>query len=199
MFDWIITLVERSGYIGVFFLMFLENIFPPIPSELILPLVGFSVAQGTLGVLGVFAAALLGGLVGVLPWYVAGRVFSLPRLKVWVSRYGRLLTLTPEELEYTEQWFVRYGRRAVLFGRLVPIVRTLISIPAGLVRMSWGRFLLYSAIGAGVWNICLIASGYLLESQYARVEEYLNPVTYVILVALFAWYLYRVATWGRRC
>lgn len=198
MFDWIVGTIEGGGYAGIFFLMVAENIFPPIPSEVVLPLAGFTAAAGDLQVAFVILSAACGTLVGALPWYFAGRLFTLARLKRWSARHGRWITLTPDELEYASKWFARHGKKAVFFGRLAPIVRTLISVPAGLSRMPLSLFLFYSALGTLVWTTALVSAGYLLESQYDRVANYLNPVTDLILVLIIGTYLYRVVTFGRR-
>lgn len=198
MFDWILHVIETGGYAGIFFLMVLENIFPPIPSEVVLPLTGFAAADGSFNVVLVILAATAGTIVGALPWYVAGRLFTLERLKALSARYGRVITLTPDELDYAAAWFARHGRKAVLLGRLMPIVRTLISVPAGLTRMPLPLFLAYSAIGTLLWTSALVGAGYLLESQYARVSDYVNPVANAIVLLIVGSYLYRVVTFGRR-
>lgn len=198
MFNWILSVIEEGGYLGIVFLMFAENIFPPIPSEVVLPLVGFTAASGKLNVVFVIPAAILGALLGALPWYFAGRLFSLERLKRLSAHYGRLVTLTPDELTYASQWFSRHGKKAVLIGRLVPIVRTLISVPAGLARMPLSLFLLYSAVGTALWTTLLVSAGYVLESQYEKVSEYMNPIANAIVLILVGTYLYRVITFGRK-
>lgn len=198
MFDWTLSVIETAGYAGIFFIMVLENVFPPIPSEVVLPLAGFAAADGAFNVVLVILAATCGTIVGALPWYFAGRLFTLERLKMFSARYGRILTLTPDELTYAGEWFDRHGRKAVLLGRMVPIVRTLISVPAGLTRMPLSLFLAYSAVGTFIWTTLLVGAGYLLESQYAKVSEYMNPVTNAIIILIIGSYLYRVVTFGRR-
>jgi membrane protein YqaA with SNARE-associated domain len=131
MFDWITGLVERTGYVGIALLMLAENVFPPIPSELIMPLAGFAAAQGELGMAGVVAAGTAGALAGALLWYGLGRWVGLERLKRWAAEHGRWLTVSPDDLDRAAAWFGRHGGAAVLVGRLVPAVRTLISVPAG--------------------------------------------------------------------
>lgn len=198
MFDWITSVVEQSGYFGIALLMLGENIFPPIPSEVIMPLAGFVAAQGNLNVLGVLLAGVAGALLGALPWYYAGKWFGVDRLKRFAATHGRLLTLTPQEIEYAHEWFNRHGRKAVLIGRLVPIVRTLISVPAGLTRMPLAQFLMYSAMGTAAWTGLLLGAGYVLESQYERVSEIVNPATNFILILIVGIYVYRVIAFPKK-
>jgi membrane protein DedA with SNARE-associated domain len=194
MFDWVTGLVEQTGYLGIAFLMLAENVFPPIPSELIMPLAGFTAARGELNVVGVLLAGAVGSLAGALVWYYVGLWLGEERLKRWAARHGRWLTVTPGEVDQATAWFRRHGYLAVLFGRLVPAVRTLISVPAGIARMGLPIFLLYSGIGTVVWTTFLLAGGYLLEGRYHQVQEWLNPVSNAVIIVLVAWYLYRVVT-----
>jgi len=197
MFDWITGLVEQTGYLGVFFLMLLENVFPPIPSELIMPLAGFTAARGELSLLGVLVAGVAGSLAGALLWYHVGRWLGEERLKRWAARHGRWLTLAPAEVDQATAWFRRHCHMAVLFGRLVPAVRTLISVPAGIAGMGLAKFLLYSGLGTLVWTAFLLAGGYLLEDRYRDVQAWLDPVSNAVIAVLLLWYLYRVVTFRR--
>ena len=198
MFDWTLSVIEQGGYVGVFFLMVLENIFPPIPSEIIIPLAGYSAAEGELNIVLVILVASLGAVVGALPWYILGRAFGLERLKKLSVSYGRLLTMSPEDIDSADAWFLRHGQKAVMFGRLIPTVRTLISVPAGLARMPIYTFLVYSFIGSLAWTALLATFGYLLQSQHDKVAEYLNPVSNLIVLIIVATYLYRVVTFKGR-
>jgi membrane protein DedA with SNARE-associated domain len=194
MFDWITGFVERGGYLGIALLMFLENVFPPIPSELIMPLAGFTAARGDLSLVGVILAGSVGSLAGALLWYGIGRWLGLERLKRFAARHGRWLTLSPGDIDKAQGFFQRHGGKAVLLGRLVPGVRTLISVPAGIVAMPLPAFLLWTGIGTVAWTALLAGAGYLLESQYARVEGWVSPVSNVIMGAIVLFYLYRVVT-----
>ncbi|MBK6599692.1 MAG: DedA family protein [Proteobacteria bacterium] len=198
MADWIIGVIEGYGYWGLVGLMVLENIFPPIPSELIMPFAGFAAAHGELSLIGVLLAGTTGSLLGTLPWYTAGRMVTSARLKEWANGNGRWLSVSSDDVDRAEQWFQRRGTRAVLFGRMVPTVRTLISVPAGLVAMPLPRFLFWSALGSLVWVGVLTAIGYLLQEQYDRVHDWLNPVATAVVVVIVGVYLYRVATFERR-
>jgi membrane protein DedA with SNARE-associated domain len=194
MFDWITGFVENSGYLGIALLMFAENVFPPIPSELIMPLAGFAAARGDLDVIGVILSGSAGSIAGALLWYRIGRWLGLGKLRSLADRNGRWLTLSPEDLDQAQGFFERHSATAVLIGRLVPGVRTLISVPAGIVAMPLAKFLFFSAIGTIIWTAILALAGYLLQGQHAKVAGWLGPVTNLVTFALLAWYFYRVAT-----
>ncbi|MBA3305709.1 MAG: DedA family protein [Thermoleophilaceae bacterium] len=194
MFDWITGLVEATGYVGILLLMLVENVFPPIPSELIMPLAGFTAAQGRLSLALVVLAGTAGSLLGALFWYALGRWLGADRLKRFAARHGRWLTLSPVEVDRAEAWFQQHGAKAVLLGRLVPGVRSLISVPAGVTGMKLPGFLAWTALGTGLWTALLAGAGYALQGQYALVADYVNPASNVVVGLLFAWYAYRVAT-----
>jgi membrane protein DedA with SNARE-associated domain len=195
MFDWITGFMEAGGYSALFVLMLAENLFPPIPSEVIVPLAGFTAARGDLSFWMVVVVATLGSVVGATFWYFVGRAFGFHRVKYLAgSRFGRIMTVTPREVDDTAAWFARYGSLSVLVGRVVPTVRTLISVPAGIVAMPLVKFLAYSAVGSLAWILLLAAGGYLLADQYDRVEVWVNPVSNAVVGLIVAWYLYRVVT-----
>ncbi|AVF03801.1 MAG: DedA family protein [Devosia indica] len=195
MTDWIIQTITELGYVGIFLVMLAESIFPPIPSELIIPFAGFAAASGQLNLFGVLATATFGAVVGMLPWYFAGRLFGLDRVKWLADRYGRLLTMNAEEIDTAVGFFRRFGPIIVLFGRLMPIIRTLISIPAGLAAMPLPLFLLASTTGALIWNTFLTLAGYILHEHYEMIEVVLDPLSYLVLAAVVLIYLFRVVTW----
>jgi len=197
-FDFITEFMQNSGYFGVFALMALENIFPPIPSELIMPFAGFVAARGDLSVVGVLIAGTAGSVAGALPWYYAGKVYGKERLEKLADRHARWLTVTHGDIEHAMDAFEKHGRKVVLLGRLIPAIRTLISVPAGLAKMPLAQFLLYSTVGSLLWTGILTGAGYLLESQYERVADYVDPVSKAVLIGLLGWYLYRVATFKSR-
>lgn len=197
MFEMITGFLEKSGYFGVFALMALENIFPPIPSEMIMPFAGFVVARGDLNLVGVLLAGTAGSVAGALPWYYGAKLYGCERLKRLAERHGRWMTLDADDIDKALEAFRRHGRKTVLFGRLIPAVRTLISVPAGLAKMSLGLFLLYSSIGSLAWSGLLVAAGFLLENRYTEVAKYVDPVSKTIFGALLAWYLYRVVTYRK--
>lgn len=192
MADWIIRTIESTGYFGIVFLMFLENVFPPIPSEIIMPLAGFVVSKGEKPFLGVVLSGTIGSVLGALPLYYAGYFIGEQRLERFVDKHDRWLTISRKDLDSAKKWFDRYGRPAVLLCRLVPGIRSLISIPAGIKRMPIISFLCYTAIGAGFWTCILTYAGYVLGAKFDQVEKYLNPVSYCVLFAIVFIYVKRV-------
>jgi len=176
--------MQSLGYLGIGLLMFLENIFPPIPSELIMPLAGFTAAQGELSFAGAVTAGIAGSVLGQLPLYYLGRLAGEERLKRWADKYGKWLTVSHEEIERAKGWFDQHGGKAVLICRLIPGIRSLISIPAGMAQMNLVTFLLYSTVGMGVWALALAWLGLVLGQNYELVSQYLGPVTYVVIGAL---------------
>lgn len=185
MLSWIQNTMTTLGYPGIVFLMFLENVFPPIPSELIMPFAGFTASQGQLAFYGVVLAGWLGSLIGQLPLYYLGRLANEDRLKGWADRYGRWLGVSSRDIGKADDWFDRHGPKAVFLGRLVPGVRSLISVPAGMSEMKLAPFLLYSALGTGLWSLLLAWLGLMLGQRYDLVETYLGPVSYVVFAGLF--------------
>jgi len=192
--SWIETIIQTTGVFGIAFLMFLENVFPPIPSELIMPLAGYSAANGEANILLVILAGSVGSLAGAFFWYGLGRLFDHERLKRFADRHGRILTMTRADLVKADDWFDAYGQYAVLFGRLIPTVRTLISIPAGLSEMPVGRFLVYSGIGTAIWTTFLALFGYAVGSRHAELEHWIDPISYGVIALIAAVYVWRVVT-----
>jgi membrane protein DedA with SNARE-associated domain len=197
MFDWVVSLMAHGGYFAIFLLMLAENVFPPIPSELVMPLAGFLAAQGTLSLPRAILAGTMGSLLGACLWYWIGLRFGEARLKRITARHERWLTISPADLEKAAHWFSRNGKRAVLFGRLVPTIRTLISVPAGVTRMRLLPFTVLTTLGSAVWTAALATSGFLLESEYARVAEWVNPASTVVVAGLALWYVARLLRLGR--
>ena len=195
MANWIIETITNLGYLGIFLLMLLESIFPPIPSELIIPFAGYAAANGQLNVWLVLLTATLGAVVGMLPWYIAGRIFGLNRLRWLADRYGRIMTLNADEIDTATRWFQRFGPIIVFVGRLIPLIRTLISVPAGLAAMPPWKFLLFSTLGALLWNVILVTAGYVLAEHYHAVEIFLDPGTTIVLGAVVIVYVWRLVTW----
>lgn len=188
---WVVSVMETLGESGAGLLVALENLFPPIPSEVILPLAGFSASVGTLNVYWAIICTTIGSLVGA--WCLYG-------LGVWLGR-DRLLRIIDwmplvdvADMLKAEDWFNRHGREAVLFGRVIPIVRSLISIPAGLERMNPVSFTIYTVIGSGVWNTALVMAGFVLGENWSAVEGYVAYFQYVVIAVVLAfvvWYVVR--------
>lgn len=199
MVEWITNTMNSLGYWGIGLLMFLENLFPPIPSELIMPLAGFTVARGDMEFAPVIVAGVVGTVLGALPWYYAGKILGEQRLKKLADRYGRWLTISSKDITKAKSWFDKQGGKAVFICRLVPGVRTLISLPAGISRMPLVPFLLYSTLGTLLWVGLLTYAGYVLGDNYELVDEYLGPVSKIVLASLiFAFIIFIVKRNMRR-
>jgi membrane protein DedA with SNARE-associated domain len=197
MSEWIIQIIERGGYAAIAVLMLLENVFPPIPSELVLPFAGYVAATGKLHPVGVLVSAVAGSLAGAVPWYWLGRRLGHAGLRQFAARHCRLLTLTPAGVDRARDFFQRHGPSSVGFGRLVPAVRSVISMPAGVARMPLALFLFWSAVGTLAWNGLLLTAGYLLQSQYEQFKVAVEWVTRSVVAGLVVLYLWRVARFGR--
>ena len=179
MTDWLIRLMELLGSPGAGLAVALESIFPPIPSELVLPLAGFTASRGDLHLAAVIAWTTLGSLVGAAVLYALGARLGQERLR---RAAARMPLVKPEDLDRTEAWFERHGSKAVFFGRMVPVFRSLVSVPAGVARMPWLRFGLLTAAGSVLWNTALILAGYFLGERWEEVRRYVGWVQEVVVV-----------------
>ena len=194
MSDWIVRLIEQSGYLGVGFLMFLETVFPPIPSEVIMSVAGVAAGQGKLDYWLVVVSGTAGAMLGNTFWYLAARALGIQRLEPFIRRWGRWITMSWAEVKRAEKWFELHGTFFVFLGRLLPTVRSLVSIPAGLLKMSFRRFLLASTLGTAIWTAVLAGAGYKLGENFTDIDKILGPAANAILVVLIAGYIYRVWT-----
>ena len=155
--EWMLSFVDSFGYFGIFFLIFIENVFPPIPSEAVLLFAGALTLTTSLNVPGTILAATLGSLAGAVVLYALGRIFQAERLKkLFAGKFGKVTRLKPEHVEKAERWFLRYEAKAVLICRCIPIVRSIISVPAGFAKMPLPKFLILTALGSAVWNTVLV-------------------------------------------
>ncbi|PTQ07317.1 alkaline phosphatase [Sphingomonas oleivorans] len=193
--DWVRQLIEQSGYLGVAFLMLAETVFPPIPSEIIMSLSGLQAARGTMTLWGAILAGTAGAMLGNIFWYYVARLLGLDLFKPLVMKFGRILTLDWKEVERADHFFDRWDKWFVFIGRMVPTIRSLVSIPAGLFGMTFLPFLIWSTLGTLGWTTLLATAGYLLGQNYAEVDHYLGPVSTGVIVLLILWYLFRVVTW----
>lgn len=198
MTKWILNLINSAGYFGIVLLMFVENVFPPIPSEFIMPLAGFLAGEDKFSLIGIIIAGTLGSVLGALPLYYLGAKIGEEKLKSFAERHGRWLTLTPEDIERADGWFDRHGAMAVLFCRLIPGIRSFISIPAGFNRMNLASFLLFTTIGAGIWTTLLAYAGYILGKNFHQVSEYLDIATYIVFGVIIILYLRRVIFYKKK-
>lgn len=181
--------MNSLGYLGIGLLMFLENLFPPIPSELIMPLAGFTIAQGQMDFFPAVAAGIIGTVLGALPWYYLGQLVGEERLRHWADKYGKWITVSGSDIDKADRWFKRHGNQAVFFCRLVPGVRTLISLPAGLNNMPLLPFLLYSTAGTTLWVSFLTFAGYKLGKNYELIEKYIDPISKIVVVTIVIWFV----------
>jgi membrane protein DedA with SNARE-associated domain len=192
--EWVTDVIERLGYVGVALLVALENLFPPIPSEIVLPFAGFVARDGKATLWGMIVAATIGSMIGALTLYGIAAWIGPDRLRRVLLRYGSWLRLSPTDIDRSEQWFDKRSSAAVLVCRCVPLMRSLISIPAGFRRMDLTRFVVYTLIGSVIWNTVLIGAGYLLRSNWDAVEPVLEWFQYVVIAAILAaigWYVWR--------
>ena len=190
--DWIVDFVGKLGYFGIFLLTLLENIFPPIPSELVMPLAGYHAAQGRFGLWGAVAAGSLGSALGTIAWYWVGHEVGERRLREWAERHGRWLTLDGEDIDKAADWFCRKGVWAVFLCRMIPALRTWISLPAGFSGMRMGKFLVPTVIGTTIWTAALTSAGYLLGQQYTDIEGVLGKVSWIVIGLIAVTYVYRL-------
>lgn len=170
--------MQTLGYLGLFLVLVIENLFPPIPSEAVLPLAGFLVGRGEFNFWGALGASTLGAVAGAWVLYALGRWGGRPV----VLRYGHILRVDEASLDRAEGWFKRYGDWVVLGARMIPIARSIVSIPAGTVRMGMLRFTVLSAIGTAAWNVVLISAGYLLGNNWEAVSRWAGAYSDVVLV-----------------
>ena len=199
--EWITNTMNSLGYLGIGLLMFLENLFPPIPSELIMPLAGYTATfpNTQIQVIPAIAAGVIGTILGAIPWYYAGLLLGQERLQALAARYGKWIGISEKDLEKSVNWFQKHGSTAVLLGRMVPGIRTLISVPAGITKMPLIPFFLYSTIGTIGWVTLLTYAGYFLGKNYKSVEDYIDVITKVVvfgvLIAIISFIGYRL--WKR--
>ncbi len=184
MTEWITETMNSLGYFGIAFLMLLENLFPPIPSELIMPLAGFAVAQGNMQLVPAIVAGVIGTILGAYPWYYAGKRIGQVGLRQLADQYGHWFGLSGADIDQADRWFQQYGNKIVLFGRLVPGIRTLISLPAGVGAMPLVSFTIYSTIGSILWVGLLTIGGYNIGENYDLIAKYIDPVSKIVVLFL---------------
>lgn len=182
---WIINMMERFGYLGIALLIALENIFPPIPSEVILTFGGFMTTYTSLHVWGVILSATIGSLVGAVVLYGLGRLLPAERIaKILDGKIGQILHLQKEDVYKSCDWFNKRGKITVLFCRCIPVIRSLISIPAGMANMKFGLFLIYTTIGSFVWNIVLVYLGVVASNSWEKIVEGSDVFTKITIIVI---------------
>ncbi len=192
---WVLIIMAKFGYLGIIFAMFAENVFPPIPSELIMPAAGFAVARGDLNLILVILAGTLGSVLGALPLYYLGRLLNEDRLMLFTEKYGKYVFVKPSDIRSSSVWFDKHGNKAVFFGRMVPGIRSFISIPAGMSKMPMLPFLAFTALGSSIWTSLLTVAGYYFGENYEVIETMLAPYSkgflLLAVVIIIAWFIKR--------
>ncbi|MBS5912281.1 DedA family protein [Paenibacillus macerans] len=171
--------MEQYGYFGIFLLIALENVFPPIPSEVILTFGGFMTTYTSLTPAGVILASTLGSILGAVILYGIGLLVNVDRLEGWVERYGRFLRLKKEDIRRADAWFDRYGYWTVLFCRMIPLIRSLISVPAGMAKMKFGLFLLFTTVGTLIWNVTLVLVGAAVGGNWGKIVAFMDVYSHI--------------------
>jgi len=193
--EWVLAIMAKFGYLGIIFAMFAENVFPPIPSEVIMPAAGFAVARGDLNLLLVIVAGTLGSVLGAIPLYYFGSLFNNQRLIDFTEKYGKYVFVKPDDVISADDWFNKHGKKAVFFGRMVPGIRSLISIPAGMNKMPLLPFIILTTAGAAIWTTLLTLAGYHFGQNYEVIEKFLAPYSKIFLgaaiVIVIIWLLRR--------
>lgn len=194
--NWITDIMSQYGYIGIFLLIMLENIFPPIPSEVILTFGGYMTTQSEMTAMGVILVSTAGSVAGAIILYGVGLLMDVSRLEKIVDRWGRVLRLTRKDIYKADSWFDKYGIWTVFFCRLIPLIRSLISIPAGMSNMKFGLFLLFTTLGTLIWNTILVSVGVAVGDNWEAIVDvmdvYSNIAYVLIIIAVIAsilWYI----------
>ena len=195
MTDWVQAIIAEGGYFGLLLLMLAETIFPPIPSEVIMSMAGLQAAKGAMSLPIAIVAGSSGAMLGNIAWYFAARALGLARLKPLIDRHGRWLTMDWAEVDRGERWFSRHGYLFVCIGRMMPTIRSLVSVPAGLMKMPLLPFVIWSSVGTAGWSAMLAIGGWVLGTRFAEMEAWLGLASSLLLIAMGGWYLWRVLTW----
>ncbi|RVT91785.1 DedA family protein [Rhodovarius crocodyli] len=199
MINWITDTIANMGLAGVFFLMFAENVFPPIPSEMIMPFAGFSAARGQMSLVGAIIAGVLGTVIGNAIWFEGARAFGLRRTRALLARFGKYIGIEEQDLDEAQATLQRMGPWAVFLGRMMPGIRTLISVPAGIIEMPRLQFYVLTTLGSSLWIAALTLIGWWLEDRFGVVETWLEPLSKPLLVLMALVCLWPIFhAWRRR-
>ena len=188
--EFVISIMNQFGYFGIFFLIFIENIFPPIPSEVVLLFGGFMTTYSNLNLIGMVIFSTLGSTVGAIVLYFIGKILNKDRLKrIVAGKIGKVLRLKASDIDKADHWFDTKGNKTVFFCRFIPVVRSLISIPAGMSEMAMGKFLLYTITGSLIWNTVLLFVGSKVGENWNRIEAIMSQYSHIILILLIIGFL----------
>jgi len=179
---WVEQIISSMGYIGLYLVMFLENVFPPIPSEVVLPLAGSLTLTGRFSIFWITIIGMLGSLTGAFLFYGLGKWLGEPRVRMIIEKYGHFALLSTDDLDRSLEWFDKYDDWVIFFSRMVPIVRSLISIPAGIASMKIGKFSFYTVMGTALWSFILALGGKLLGEQWPLIAEWINTYQNIVLI-----------------
>ena len=191
--SWAVDVIDKLGYLGLYLILVLENVFPPIPSEAVLPLAGYNSSRGDMNYFIALVVSTAGAVSGALILYWFGDWFGETRVRWLIRKFGKWFAISEQDFDTAGEWFDRRGNLAVLVCRCVPIVRSIVSIPAGIRRMPLIPFVIYSAIGSGIWNAVLIGLGWIVGDNWEEIEDYVGYLQYVVIVlvigvaALYIW------------
>jgi len=192
--EMIIEIMNNFGYLGVFLLIAIENVFPPIPSEVILLFGGFMTTFSDMNIVGVIIASTLGSILGAIVLYYIGKILNKERLKkIITSKPGKILRLKPEDIDKADNWFDTKGNKTVFFCRFVPIIRSLISIPAGMSEMPMKKFLIYTTAGSLIWNAALTIAGSIVGENWTSIVDIMDQYSHIILILLIIIFIVAVA------
>ncbi|MFS0562047.1 DedA family protein [Terribacillus sp. 179-K 1B1 HS] len=189
---WITNIMEQFGYIGIFLLITIENLFPPIPSEVILTFGGFMTTHTSLSVLGVVVASTIGSVAGAIVLYGIGLLIDVNRIEKIVGKWGHILRLSKKDIHKANEWFSKYGVWTVFFCRFIPLIRSLISLPAGMAHMNFAVFLVLTTLGTFIWNVVLVSIGATVGGSWETIVGYMDiysNVVYVVLALLFVMFV----------
>jgi len=178
---WVEQIISSMGYVGLYLVMFLENVFPPIPSEVVLPLAGSLTLTGRFSIFWITVIGMLGSLTGAFLFYGLGKWLGEPRVRVLMEKFGRYALLSMNDLDRSLEWFDKYDDWVIFFSRMVPIVRSLISIPAGIAGMDIPKFSFFTILGTAMWSFLLALGGKLLGEQWPLIAEYINTYQNIVL------------------
>lgn len=197
--EMIIEIMNNFGYLGVFLLIAIENVFPPIPSEVILLFGGFMTTFSDMNIVGVIIASTLGSILGAIVLYYIGKILNKERLKkIITSKPGKILRLKPEDIDKADNWFDTKGNKTVFFCRFVPIIRSLISIPAGMSEMPMKKFLIYTTAGSLIWNAALTIAGSIVGENWTSIVDIMDQYSHIILVLLIIIFIVAVAIFYKK-
>ena len=197
--EMIIEIMNNFGYLGVFLLIAIENVFPPIPSEVILLFGGFMTTFSDMNIVGVIIASTLGSILGAIVLYYIGKILNKERLKkIITSKPGKILRLKPEDIDKADNWFDTKGNKTVFFCRFVPIIRSLISIPAGMSEMPMKKFLIYTTAGSLIWNAALTIAGSIVGENWTSIVNIMDQYSHIILILLIIIFIVAVAVFYKK-